>query len=146
MAWLARSQALPLFRFLFVFYRHCCERLLKNHIMQNHLRIITSRHLSVCPLSSSTFPVPSFPSFVFSRNFRRRKFYYRPWPTLHRTILNPQVDFKVFSIRSAPVGSAAFLVTPWVGVFNYIHQLVWSKKDIADPHFIDSRILNNCFF
>jgi hypothetical protein len=45
--------------------------------MQKQLRIITSRHLAVCPFSSSIFPVPAIPKYVFSRHFRRRPVHYR---------------------------------------------------------------------
>ncbi|MGI8584581.1 MAG: hypothetical protein ACR2KX_20520 [Chitinophagaceae bacterium] len=45
--------------------------------MQKQLRIITSPHLSVCPFSSSNFPVPVLPSYVFSRHLGRRYVYYR---------------------------------------------------------------------
>ena len=46
--------------------------------MQKQLRIITSRHLSVCPFSSSTFSVPPVQPSFFSKHFRRRRVYYRP--------------------------------------------------------------------
>ena len=39
--------------------------------MQKQLRIITSRRLAVCPLSSSVFPVPSVPRLAFSRHLHR---------------------------------------------------------------------------
>jgi hypothetical protein len=47
------------------------EMLIKSSVMQKQLRIITSSHLAVCPLSSSCFPLPSVPSLVFSRHLRR---------------------------------------------------------------------------
>jgi hypothetical protein len=46
--------------------------------MQKQLRIITSRSLAVCPLSSSIFPVPSIPRLAFSRHLRRLPINYRP--------------------------------------------------------------------
>ena len=68
-----------LFRFLLVFLSAFAgEMLIKIHIMQKQLRIITSRHLAVCPVSSHLFPVPPVPQVVFSRHFRRRPVYYRP--------------------------------------------------------------------
>lgn len=45
--------------------------------MQKQLRIITSRRLAVCPFSRSHFPLPSIPSFVFSKHLGRRPVYYR---------------------------------------------------------------------
>ena len=62
------------------FIRLRWETLLKIHIMQKQLRIITSKHLSVCPVSSLLFPVPVIESSFFSRHFRRRRVYCRPLP------------------------------------------------------------------
>ncbi|WP_207493766.1 hypothetical protein [Aridibaculum aurantiacum] len=47
--------------------------------MQKQLRIISSRRLAVCPLSSSIFSVPFIPSSVFSsRHLRRLRVHYHP--------------------------------------------------------------------
>jgi len=46
--------------------------------MQKQLRIITSRRLSVCPFSSSLFPVPTIPHLAFSRHLRRLSVHYHP--------------------------------------------------------------------
>jgi len=48
------------------------EMQIKIHVMQKQLRIITSRRLAVCPLSSSCFPVPFVPASVFSSRHLRR--------------------------------------------------------------------------
>jgi len=48
--------------------------------MQKQLRIITSRHLSVCPFSSPLFPVPSVPRLVFGSHLRRLPIHYHPLP------------------------------------------------------------------
>ncbi|MBS1738520.1 MAG: hypothetical protein JSS98_18210 [Bacteroidetes bacterium] len=45
--------------------------------MQKQLRIISSGRLAVCPFSSSHFPVPPVPAFIFGRHLGRRPVYYR---------------------------------------------------------------------
>ena len=75
-----RHPAIIYIFFIWFFYRLRCEKLLKIHIMQKQLRIITSRHLSVCPVSRQFHQVPAIESSFFSRHFRRRQVNHRPLP------------------------------------------------------------------
>lgn len=52
--------------------------------MQKQLRIITSRRMSVCPLSIALIPlpVPSVPAIAFSRHFQRHPLHSRPLPSI----------------------------------------------------------------
>jgi len=47
--------------------------------MHKQLRIISSRRLSVCPLSSSCFPVPVVHRLAFSRHLGRLGVHYQPY-------------------------------------------------------------------
>jgi hypothetical protein len=46
--------------------------------MHKQLRIITSRRLSGCPLSSCLFPVPVVPRLAFNRHLGRLGVHYLP--------------------------------------------------------------------
>lgn len=45
--------------------------------MQKQLRIISRRHLSVCPFSLSIGPLPSLPAWVFSKHIGRQRVCFR---------------------------------------------------------------------